>query len=396
MKKFLLSATIFLLIIIGTIAVIAYGKGYRFGLNEGVPRIAGTGLFVATSRPDGAQVFINGTLTTATDNTISLIPGTYQVKIEKQGYVPWQKTIKIQKETVTKEDAFLIPSAPKLENITAVGVLNPVLDPTKTRVAYVIASASASENGIYVLDLSSRPILTLGGNSKQLADDTLIDFSSSSLSWSPDSNQILATVSAGLGASYLLSAGETNTNPRNVTGALQSIDTLWKTQKTQKENARLNGLNKELRKVVAENFKIIEWSPDESKILYTASGSATLPIILKPPLIGANTTPEQRDIAGDELYIYDTKEDRNYKVNAKLPENNTSSLSWFSDSRHLIYVHDGKVDIVEYDGLNQTTIYAGPFIGNYAFPWPDGSKIAILTNLNNPNNPPNLYTISLR
>ncbi|MBI3093109.1 MAG: hypothetical protein HYZ02_02635, partial [Candidatus Levybacteria bacterium] len=68
----------------------------------------------------------------------------------------------------------------------------------------------------------------------------------------------------------------------------------------------------------------------------------------------------------------------------------------FPDSKHLIYVEEKKINILEYDGANKTTIYAGPFVDNYVFPWPNGSKLVVLTNLGNENIPPNLYTIGLK
>jgi hypothetical protein len=69
---------------------------------------------------------------------------------------------------------------------------------------------------------------------------------------------------------------------------------------------------------------------------------------------------------------------------------------WFPDSKHLIYNHSKKIDIMEYDAGNQTTIYAGPFVDSYVFPWSDGSRIVILTDLGNPNSAPNLYTVDLK
>ena len=71
-------------------------------------------------------------------------------------------------------------------------------------------------------------------------------------------------------------------------------------------------------------------------------------------------------------------------------------LSWLPDSRHLIFVHDKKIDIMEYDGTNVTTVYAGPFVDSYVFPYSNASKIVILTNLGNPNITPNLYTLGLK
>src|ERR1035437_6252891 len=172
MKKLIIPFLIVLFLTIATIFVVLLGKGYGLNLNgNGGPILSGTGLLVATSSPDGAQVIINGHLTTATDNTINLAPGEYDVKIFKEGYFPWQKKITIKKEVVSKADALLFPSAPQLTSITNVGIENPVLDPTETKLAYTVASQSATKNGIYVLDMSIRPIITLQNASTQLVDD---------------------------------------------------------------------------------------------------------------------------------------------------------------------------------------------------------------------------------
>ena len=392
----------------GTFIMVVYGKGYRFDLGRGKPQFSGTGLLVATSNPNGAQVFINGNLTTATDNTINLSPGTYTVKIFKEGYFSWEKNIKIQKEVVAKAEALLLPTAPKLENITASGVENPSLDPSKTRIAYTVSSQSVRKNGVYVLDMSNRPILTLQSASVQIADNTTDLFSQALLSWSPDGTSIVATISGNLNlpTTYILKANGFNEFPQNVTATLPSFQSDWQNEQEEKEKSRIQALKAPLQKMISQNFKIIAWSPDETKILYEASVSATLPLIIKPRLIGFDSTPEERSIKESSIYAYDILEDKNYKIldsilnfqlsparggiNFQLP------LSWFPDSKHFVYVNDKKINIIEYDGTNSTTIYAGPFVDNYVFSWPNGSKIVILTNLNNTNIEPNLYTIGLK
>ncbi len=386
------------LMILATVGVILYGMGYRFSLNKGTPAVSGTGLLVATSAPDGAQVFINDHLTTATDNTINLEPGEYNVKIFKDGYFPWQKKIIVKKEVVSKADALLLPTAPKLENITNIGVSNAVIDPTKAKLAYTVASQSALKNGIYVLDMTLRPILTLQSASTQVATDTITRFSQSGLTWSPDSKQLLATFEIPR-SDFLLNANSLNTSPQDVTATLLSVNTAWKKLKEEKQIAFTNSLPRKLRPIVSQYFNVLEWSDDETRVLYTASVSGTLPIVITPPLIGVDSTPEQRNLEKGSIYVYDIKEDRNYKILDSLPTKEKDShlpLMWFPDSKHLVYVHSGKIDIMEYNGGNQTTIYAGPFVDNFVFPWPDASKIVILTNLGNPANNPNLYTISLK
>ena len=138
-------------------------------------------------------------------------------------------------------------------------------------------------------------------------------------------------------------------------------------------------------------------------MLYVASQSAELPLIITPRLFGINTFHEERSIKKGSIYVYDTKEDTNNKILDNLPtctsvkdESCHASLTWFPDSEHLIFINDKRINIMEYDSTNSTTIYGGPFMDNYAFPWPNGSKIVIVTNLNNPQIPPTLYTISLK
>ena len=399
-KQIAIPLLIFVLIVTATIGIIVFGKGYRFNFGtNGTPAVQGTGLLVATSAPDGAQVFINDHLTTATDNTINLTPGEYKVKIYKEGYFPWEKKIIVKKEVVSKADALLLPSAPKLESITNVGVANPVLDPTGTKIAYTVASQSAAKNGIYVLDMTLRPIITFQNASTQIASNNISSFSNSFFMWSPDSKQLLVNTSELNSTSYLLSANSLNTSPQDVTETLSLVKTSWEKLKEEKQKAFMDSLNKKLKPVVATYFNVLQWSDDETKILYTASVSANLPIIKNPPLIGVNSTPEQRGIQKASIYVYDVKEDRNYKILDLLPALEADSrtpIMFSPDSKHLIYVHNGKIDVMEYDGANQTTVYAGPFVDHYVFPWPDATKVVILTNLGNLSLTPNLYTISLK
>jgi hypothetical protein len=400
-KQIALSALILLFLIAGTIIVVIYGRGYRFSFGGNGAILAGTGLLVTTSSPNGAQVFINGHLTTATDNTINLAPGDYDVKIFKDGYSPWEKKITVSKETVSKADALLFPTAPQLESITNIGIENPVLDPSKTKIAYNVASQSAVKNGIYVFDMTARPILTLQSASTQITTDTVNAFSTANIAWSPDSAQMLATIPGLISSTtYLLQDNGLNQDPQDVTETISSVNATWDKLKAEKDKALMDSLVKPLKNVVNEDFNLLEWSGDETKILYQASRSASIPLIITPRLIGTDSTPEIRDIKKGEIYVYDAKEDKNYKILDSLPAKNEPDsplpIMWYPDSKHLVYVHSGKIDMMDYDGQNETTVYAGPFVDGYVFSWPDATKLVILTNLGNPSITPNLYTIGLK
>jgi hypothetical protein len=404
-RNYFIPLVILLLLLLITSGVIFYGKGYRIGQQKnGNPTITKTGLLSVNSEPNGAQVYINNNLTTATNDTVDLLPGDYTVKITKDGFLPWQKKVKIEKEVVTKADALLFPAAPRFENITSNGVENPVLDPSGRKIAFRIASESAKKNGIYILDMSSTPILSLQSSAHQITDDITATFSTSDYIWSPDGTNLIASISAlPEPIYYLLNSTGFNDTPRNITALLPSMQDQWTQQKIELATSRTNGLKNELKQLIKDDFNALAWSPDDDKILYSASRSATLPVIIKPRRIGIDTLREDRIIKENDLYVYAISDDINFKVmdaheiSCKDKEVVCSNeIQWYPDSDHLIIVKDRMINIMEIDGTNDTTVYAGPFIDHYVFPWPNGSKIVILTNFNNPAVPANLYTIGLK
>ena len=440
-KQLLVSFGIFCFLAVGTVFAVLYARGYRFALGpNSQPQVSKTGILNVSSLPRGAQVYIDGHSTTATDNSINLSPKKYTVRISKDGYNDWQKDVDITAEVVTSVEALLFPKAPSLQSISTFGVEEAVVDPLGTKLAFKIASQSARKNGIYIFDMTQRnlPILQGQSSSTQLADDTIDRFSEAKLSFSPDGKQILASipvvtepdttdpeilppdsltetetteeVDSELSTYYLLKTGDFNDNPQDVTATSQSVLELWRQQREEKENARLRSLKSKVAQFSNKYFKVLSWSPDDKKILYQASESATMPEFLKPRRIGNNLRYERRDLEKGAIYVYNIAEDVNTRIIEPMDEicaengpdcvdsesTVENPLSWFPDSSHLVYVHDKKIQLVEDDGANMTTIYAGPFLGNYVFPWPDGSKIVILTNLGNPTVSPTLYTIGLK
>jgi len=58
--------------------------------------------------------------------------------ISKEGYISWQKKVRVQGEVVTRADAFLFPTNPSLSPLTTLGVERPILSPDGKKVAYII------------------------------------------------------------------------------------------------------------------------------------------------------------------------------------------------------------------------------------------------------------------
>jgi|OM-RGC.v1.015577237 hypothetical protein len=202
--------------------------------------------------------------------------------------------------------------------------------------------------------------------------------------------------------------------------------------------------------IATASAKNLFFSPDGEKLLYTATDTVTIPEGLTPPLPASNSQPESRDLEPGNVYVYDLKEDKNFLLIQSPAEIDPDSYSkpqlitdlseaslfdtipatesaqpklqdllslentlqnfrtqyssfpflnyqWFPTSKHILLNQNGAINIIEYDATNLTTLYQGRFDENFVYPWPDGSKLIILTNLTqNPNLPPNLYTINLK
>lgn len=393
----LIPIIIFILILIISLGIIAYGRGWRLDVTK--KSVRSTGLISATSDPTGAQVYVDNVLKTATNNAFNIDPGWYTVRIIKEGYLPWEKKLRVQGEIAVKVEAFLLPGNPSLSPLTNTGVLKPTLSPDGTKVAYIIPARSGTEpvevlkrTGLWILELSDSPLGRNRDPQQVGVADPIFASSDVSILWSPDSRQIL--VSAGTKSHlYAVSKAQTFTDISSTVAALTKD---WQKDMVTKEKQKLAGFPQDFVSIASSSAKILSFSPDERKVLYEATASSTLPIIIKPPLIASNPTVESRDLAPGKLYVYDSKEDKNFYISS---ENLTvlPSVQWFPTNNHLILIQNAKIDIMEYDGANRLTVYAGPFSEKFLVPWPSGNRLVILTNLNpGASTLPNLYTVNLR
>lgn len=301
-----------LFVLVGSYLVIRYAKGDRFG-TAGV--VKGTGLLAANSFPPSAQVYINGRLTTATDNTLNLDPGSYQIEIKKDGYHAWSKNLTITPELVTSTNAQLFPANPSLEPLTYTGAENPVPSADGNSLAFAVASSSAStKNGLYVQDLTSGAI-NFNRNARQIAQTTSEhDYTQADFVFSPNSSEIL--VSFASGATLLLDATRFN-NPQDlqdVTWKLGTILTDWELEMARTERVRLLELPPFFQEIATASAKLtnLYFSPDGEKMLYQALTNLTLPNNLIPALPASSTQPESRSLTPGNWYVYDLVEDKNF------------------------------------------------------------------------------------
>jgi hypothetical protein len=387
-----------------TYVIVEFAQGYRFDTKS--KNFSPNGLLVTKSVPDSAQVWIDGKLKTATDNTISLSPGEYNVEIKKEGYTTWQKNLNIKKELVTTADAHIFSTFPGLRALTFTGAVNPVLSPDGQRVVFGVATSSATPKSLWVLDLSDRP-LGLSRDPQQIIKNNPDgrDFSQGKFAWSPDSKQVLVTISEKaingkkVERNFLVDADKITPESQliDLGTELPGLMKQWTDDTSLRDQAQKDKLPAKLLEVIDNKVTDLTYSPDDTKIFYTATASATLPEGLVPPLPSTDDQPETRKIEPKKVYVYDLKEDKNFYVceAAKSSKTAPESIAWFPTSRHLFIVQDSKLFVQEYDGTNKTAVYTGDFQNAFATPFPDGNRILIQTSIGK-DSPLNLYAVSIR
>jgi hypothetical protein len=408
MTKTRVGLFLFTILFVSTVGYIIshFARGYKFDpkkLNF-TPR----GLLIIKSDPDGAQIFINGDLKTATNANLSLAPETYDITLKKDGYNSWNKKLAIDKEVVTEIDAHLFKNTPSLSPVTFSSTINPVSSPDFSKIAFfvpaTIENIDQEKEGLWIIETINLP-LGFARDPKRVTGGNLAD---ANWQWSPDGREILLTTPTG---NYLLEVGVfTPQNKRiNITSTLDSLYEKWELELDKRQKAQLRGLAKEMIDILERKTSFILFSPDETKILYKAIDDATIPDNLIPTVPGASSQKQERNIKAGRIYVYDIKEDRNFfilesealdkecKLNTpSLIVSCSSTLVWFPTSRNLVLTQNGKISIMDYDGTNNQEVYSGSFIGPVVYPTASIDRMIILTNLGADSTPPNLYSISLK
>ncbi|MFA5932451.1 MAG: PEGA domain-containing protein [Microgenomates group bacterium] len=395
-KRFLITVATVVIIAIVAIAAIYLSKGYTFSTSE--KKLKGTGIITVTSLPDGASVYIDGHLTTATNATLSqLSPKTYNIKLVKEGFIAWEKNIEVKEGLVSEVKATLFPALPTIYPLTFNGAINPILSPDSQKLAFAVPMVSDArtrqKGGIWVWTMSAQPLsLNRSAEPHQIvASNSELDFSKATFKWSPDSKQLLITLQQGgttgeTGLRNYLVNFETFTSLgdlKDITPLVVNTLKTWEEDQKTKDDIKLAIIsNLKIRQIASDSASLI-WSPDESKII---TGGIKQQVVSAKP-----TITQAPGIILKGYKVYDLLTNKDYS----LPE--AKAYIWLPDSRHVILVMADKISICEYDGSNISDIFAGKFEGSDVYPWSDSSRLMVLTSFNTPTaSIPNLFGINLK
>lgn len=379
-----------------------YTAGYRLEKKMEKPvDLSITGMINAKSIPEGATVYLDGNMVTATDSSIGgVAPGKYQLRIVKNGFVTWEKNIEVFPELVTDITAILVSKTPRIEPLTQTGARNPAMSPSLNAIAFF--SQDKEKPGVRVLPLTSNRLNIFSSNPTSVLEDTpYTKFSEGQeVIWSPDEKQLL--IKEREDSYYLV---DLETKMAKSATDWHMIKNEWEKQLLEKKKALLE--KAELDENVKNNAinQMALWSPDGKKFLYS----------------------QENSIGQIEYRVYNMEnplpvgEKEDTLVLAKDHGDTQPIFSWFADSFHLIMVEEepneenselvetdseamnsmklderkGTVSLIRIDGTNKTGIYSGRIYSENVFSSPLGDKIILLTSFR-ADDQTDLYAISIR
>lgn len=421
----------FLLLFVGTlVAIIGYARGYR--LDTASKSLTSTGIIATSSSPRASKVYVNGELKGVTDLNLTLPPNKYFIEVKKEGFSTWSKQITLKGELVMVVDPVLFPLNPSLTPLTNLGITKTIPLPGSERVILVSETGDALKDGIYLFETARRPIpffpplkTIILKSDMPIAPE--IKLSEAEFAFSPDYKQFMIEITDPLTpAAYLFKTDAENQEAFDTTQSKDSVLAVWNEEKDEQNIKLLQTFPRKFVDLVDGAIKIVAFSPDDNKLVYMVTQPVVVPLILQPPLIAANQTTEERALQPGKLYVYDKKEDKNFPISFAgnfVDETNvipsvtpfteilsptpqpldvefftgqSLPITWYPDSKHLVYNEGNKLTVSDYDGHNKHTVYSGPFTKSFFSVTSDG-KLVVLLNLNPESNPyPDLYLVGIR
>ncbi len=132
--------------------LISYALGYKYNFVKG--RIEKTGVLFIKSYPKNSQIYLNEELQKRTTPTQlnRLLANNYEIKIVKEGYIPWTKTLPIYPQSTTFiEDVSLFKNNLEFTALAHGQYENLSISPDKTKLILMAEDKLASSLDLYNL-----------------------------------------------------------------------------------------------------------------------------------------------------------------------------------------------------------------------------------------------------
>ena len=395
-KRLILYIVSFILLVITTTLIILFCKGYRFNFQN--KKFVKLGMIAIKSIPREANVYINDNYKKSKSPfNFSTLPGKYGVKIQKDGFITWQRQINVETGLVNHLDyAFLIYNNRPLNSITTDGINNFLISPSYEKVAFVDLN-----NNVWIADVKTNEQKKIYSGTKQNQSIEIND-------WDKNNNNLLITEKIGKEQSLRTVSLDEETLLRNIPGKIKKIEfvsnaddkvfvlsgsnlySLDRNGYSIGENGILDfsqnrksiffikdtGAEKEIwksdldlsskNKLQTEKSNNIALFPGpKDRLVYTAGDDNELfylenesKVKINKNVLDVQWTKNEKKLnyrKTEEIYVYtfesdDPREPKN-RITTRL-SNPIDKSYWFYDSKHILYRVGAEINLIEIDGYN--------------------------------------------
>jgi hypothetical protein len=175
-----------------------------------------------SSQPTGASVYIDGKTSKTTDTRLQMQDGTYNVKLQKAGYRPWQRVVKVDGGSVQHFDyPFLFPTQLITTTVKTASAASPLATQSPDR-RWLLTADSNFLNGFTEYDLNSpkQPLVNVTVPASLLTKPAETD-TYSLVEWSTDNIHVLLQHTYDGGQEYILLNRQSPDTSVNLTTTLK-------------------------------------------------------------------------------------------------------------------------------------------------------------------------------
>lgn len=178
-------------IVIATLVLVYQAYGFNIGKNGTVIQ---NGLVFFSSQPNPANIYLNGHISSQKTNTRLILPsGIYGLKLTRNGYRDWTRTITVNGGAVAHFDyPFLIPKSLQTQKIqsyqSAPALMTQSLD---KRWILVQKPGSSTDFDLYDLKTPSKPVITSLSIPSSILGKATTSESLNLVSWADDNQHVL-------------------------------------------------------------------------------------------------------------------------------------------------------------------------------------------------------------
>ena len=330
-RRMLYSIFIIIFLIV-TPLIILYTSGYRYNFEKN--KIQKTGILIIKSKPEKAAIFLNekeqSKRTPA--GIINLLPDDYNVKVRKEGFYPWQKTLTVQSQLTTFAENILLFEKNDPEKIIDGNITFFLISPDEEKIIFIKTENSSRKLWLTNIKTGEEKIIY---NIPQGADEKI------NIEWGKDSQKILIANQKNIivldaksdNADIHRSLSEFYSSFKGIENKLlepRTLDDFLFIKSPESFTTVLNKKNKDITVFSNETLNIFwqekaelaRWSPYGNKILY---------------------------LKNLELWIYDL--DRNRSTLVTRHSQKIKNFYWINDSYILTLIGD-TIKAIELDDRN--------------------------------------------